>query len=160
MTYRRVTPLKTFQVVRKSWRILNTPQIWSDTTIYRSGCNRGINAPVWWLICTASLLPWACAQRMEEEKNKIHVARHIDLLQESENIVPNRGRLDNKCPVSLLWGRGACCFVRSRWGSTDVCVQLRYCFQFRFWSVKASLFSGFSHKENQSNSVCLSFTDP
>lgn len=47
---------------------------------------------------------------MSKEKNKIHVARHIDLLQESANIVPNRrGRLDNKCPVS--WKRGSVVLV-------------------------------------------------
>ena len=47
---------------------------------------------------------------MSKEKNKIHVARHIDLLQESANIVPNRrGRLDNKCPLS--WKRGSVVLV-------------------------------------------------
>lgn len=39
---------------------------------------------------------------MWKEKYKIHVARHIDPLQEPANIVPDRGRLVNKCPVSLL----------------------------------------------------------
>ncbi|KAL7371926.1 hypothetical protein ABVT39_007035, partial [Epinephelus coioides] len=38
---------------------------------------------------------------MSKEKNKIHVARHIDLLQESSNIVPTLARLDNKCPGEL-----------------------------------------------------------
>ncbi|KAI9541228.1 hypothetical protein NQZ68_033012 [Dissostichus eleginoides] len=32
----------------------------------------------------------ACVEWMIKEENKIHVARHIDLLQESSNIVPNR----------------------------------------------------------------------
>lgn len=53
---------------------------------------------------------------MSKEKNKIHVARHIDLLQESSSIVPNLGRLDNKCPVS--WKRATA--SESRWGSAAV----------------------------------------
>lgn len=37
-----------------------------------------------------SFLPWACVEWVSKEKNKIHVARHIDLLQESSNMVPNQ----------------------------------------------------------------------
>lgn len=58
---------------------------------------------------------------MWKEKYKIHVARHIDPLREPANIVPDRGRLVNKCPASLLEDRGRA----GRPGSTDGGAPLR-----------------------------------
>lgn len=53
-----------------------------------------------------SLLPWACVEWMSTEKNKIHVARHIDLLQKSSNMVPNRA--DWTTSARWAWGTVLC----------------------------------------------------
>lgn len=60
------------------------------------------NGPVWWLTNTVSLLPWACVEWMIKEENKIHVARHIDLLQESSNIVLNRAEWTTSAPCASV----------------------------------------------------------
>lgn len=61
---------------------------------------------------------------MSKEKNKIHVARHIDLPQESSNMVPKRAEWTTsaRCAVSRV---PVCFCLAVRLLSGDLCVRTR-----------------------------------